>query len=227
MKHQFVIPWLTGAHVFPPVHRTTSDGLLCLGGDLSVDRLLLAYRSGIFPWYSDDQPILWWSPDPRCVMVPQDIRISHSVRKLLRRGEFALTKNQAFREVIAHCRHVPRHGQEGTWITPEMEQAYIALHDAGHADSYEAWQDGVLVGGLYGVSIGKAFFGESMFSLVSNASKAAFAGMIGSLVEEGVTLCDCQVANDHTLSLGAMEISRTEYLRRLEVALGHSSTNSN
>lgn len=220
--HKSIIPWLTAAKVFPPVHHASDEGLLCLGGDLSMERLLLAYRSGIFPWYSDDQPILWWSPDPRCVMIPQDIRISHSVRKSLRRGEFTLTKNQAFREVIAHCRDVPRHGQDGTWITPEMEQAYIALHDAGYADSHEAWQDGMLVGGLYGVRIGKAFFGESMFSLMSNASKAAFAGMIHSLVEEEVTLCDCQVANDHTLSLGAIEISRGEYLLRLAVALDHS-----
>ena len=219
MMHKFIIPWLTDAHVFPPVHQTTPDGLLCLGGDLKIERLLLAYRSGIFPWYSDDQPILWWSPDPRCIMVPQDIRISHSVRKSLRRGDFILTKNQAFREVIGLCRDVPRHGQDGTWITPEMEQAYIAMHDAGYADSYEAWQDGLLVGGLYGVRIGKAFFGESMFSLVSNASKAAFAGMIQSLVEGGVTLCDCQVANDHTLSLGAIEISRREYMQRLSLAL--------
>ena len=201
------------------MQHASDEGLLCLGGDLSTERLLLAYRSGIFPWYSDDQPILWWSPDPRCVMIPQDIRISHSVRKSLRRGEFTLTKNQVFREVIAYCRDVPRHGQDGTWITPEMEQAYIALHDAGYADSHEAWQDGMLLGGLYGVRIGKAFFGESMFSLVSNASKAAFAGMIHSLVEEGVTLCDCQVANDHTLSLGAIEISRRAYMQRLSQAL--------
>ena len=220
MRHKSIIPWLTAAKIFPPVHHASDEGLLCLGGDLSMERLLLAYRSGIFPWYSDDQPILWWSPDPRCVMIPQDIRICHSVRKSLRRGEFTLTKNQVFREVIAYCRDVPRHGQDGTWITPEMEQAYIALHDAGYADSHEAWQNGVLVGGLYGVRIGSAFFGESMFSLVSNASKAAFAEMIHSLVEEKVTLCDCQVANDHTLALGAIEISRREYMQRLSLALG-------
>lgn len=219
MMRQSSIPWLTAAKVFPPVHHATEEGLLCFGGDLSVERLLLAYRSGIFPWYSDDHPIMWWSPNPRCIMVPEEIHISHSVRKSLRRGEFTLTKNQACREVIAHCREVPRHGQDGTWITPEMQQAYIELHDAGYADSYEAWQDGILVGGLYGVRLGKAFFGESMFSLVSNASKAAFAGMIHSLVEEGVTLCDCQVANDHTLSLGAIEISRGEYLQRLSLVL--------
>ena len=220
MRHKSIIPWLTAAKIFPPVHHASDEGLLCLGGDLSMERLLLAYRSGIFPWYSDDQPILWWSPDPRCVMSPQDIRICQSVRKSLRRGEFTLTKNQVFHEVIAHCRQVPRHGQDGTWITPEMEQAYIALHDAGYADSHEAWQNGVLVGGLYGVRIGSAFFGESMFSLVSNASKAAFAEMIHSFVEEKVTLCDCQVANDHTLALGAIEISRREYMQRLSLALG-------
>jgi leucyl/phenylalanyl-tRNA--protein transferase len=152
-------------------------------------------------------------------MIPKNIRISHSVRKLLRHNQFQLTKNTAFAAVITHCRHIPRHGQDGTWITSEMEQAYISLHHAGYANSYEAWRDGELVGGLYGVNIGHAFFGESMFALTPNASKAAFAHMIDDLIHIGITLCDCQVANQHTLSLGAKEVSRAEYLQLLHHAL--------
>ncbi len=210
---------------FPSVDTALEDGILCFGGDLSIERLLLAYRSGIFPWYGDEQPIIWWSPDPRAVMFPEQIRISHSVRKLIKKRHFSFTKNAAFAEVIAHCQSVPRFEQEGTWITKEMQSAYIAMHQAGHAHSYEVWQDDILVGGLYGVKIGNAFFGESMFSLVSNASKVAFAHMIADHLESGITLCDCQVANDHTLSLGAVEISRVEYLKHLRCALNSESQN--
>lgn len=204
---------------FPPVDMALEEGILCFGGDLSIDRLLLAYRSGIFPWYSDEQPIIWWAPDPRAVMFPAKIRISHTVRKIIKKRHFSYTKNTAFAEVISHCASVPRFDQEGTWITHEMQSAYIAMHHAGHAHSYEVWKDQILVGGLYGVKIGNAFFGESMFSLVSNASKVAFAHMIADHLESGITLCDCQVANDHTLSLGAVEISRAQYLEYLQCAI--------
>jgi leucyl/phenylalanyl-tRNA--protein transferase len=219
MERFVYLPQIGAEMVFPPLSMALEDGILCYGGDLSQERLLLAYRSGIFPWYGPDQPIIWWSPDPRAVMIPENIRISHNVRKLLRQNKFQLTKNTAFADVIAHCRNIPRHGQDGTWITAEMEQAYISLHLAGYANSYEAWRDGELVGGLYGVTIGRAFFGESMFSLTANASKVAFAYMIGDLIRSGITLCDCQVANQHTLFLGAKEISRADYLHLLRQAL--------
>jgi leucyl/phenylalanyl-tRNA---protein transferase len=219
MARVVYLPEIGSDLVFPPLSMALEDGMLCFGGDLSQERLLLAYSTGIFPWYSPDQPIIWWSPDPRAVMIPKDIRISHNVRKLLRQKKFQLTKNAAFTDTIAHCRKIPRQGQDGSWITPEMEEAYISLHHAGFAHSYEAWQDGELVGGLYGVNIGRVFFGESMFSLTANASKVAFAHMIDDLLHSGITLCDCQVANEHTLFLGAKEIPRTEYLQLLQQAL--------
>jgi leucyl/phenylalanyl-tRNA---protein transferase len=219
MARVVYLPEIGSELVFPPISMALEDGILCFGGDLSQERLLLAYRSGIFPWYGPDQPIIWWSPDPRAVMIPTEIRISHNVRKLLRQKKFQLTKNVAFSEVIAHCSKIPRHGQDGSWITSAMEEAYISLHRAGYAHSYEAWLDGELVGGLYGVNIGRAFFGESMFSLAPNASKVAFSSMIDDLIQLGITLCDCQVANEHTLFLGAKEIPREEYIRLLEQAL--------
>ena len=219
MARVVYLPQIGNELIFPPISMAREDGMLCFGGDLSLERLLLAYRSGIFPWYGSDQPIIWWSPDPRAVMIPDNIRISHNVRKLLRQNKFDLTKNTAFDKVIAHCRNIPRHGQDGSWITAEMEHAYISLHRAGYANSYEAWIDGELVGGLYGVNIGRAFFGESMFSLTANASKVAFAWMIDDLIRSGITLCDCQVANQHTLFLGAKEIPREEYFQLLDKAL--------
>jgi leucyl/phenylalanyl-tRNA--protein transferase len=196
--------------VFPPPQLADEDGLLAVGGDLKTERLLLAYRSGIFPWYSEP-PILWWSPDPRFVLFPDQLKVSASMRQVLRRGVFRITYNQAFASVINRCSAIPRAGQDGTWITEEMKKAYIRLHEAGFATSVECWKDGVLVGGLYGVSIGAFFFGESMFADVSNASKAAFITFVQEHAHE-VQMIDCQVHTEHLASLGAVFISREEFL---------------
>jgi leucyl/phenylalanyl-tRNA--protein transferase len=202
---------LTQQLIFPDVALAEPDGLLAAGGDLSVERLLLAYRSGIFPWYSH-RPILWWSPDPRFVLFPEELKISSSMRKVLRKGVFDITLNKDFEGVITQCSKTPRRGQQGTWITPEMREAYIELHKAGYAISIECWQQDKLVGGLYGVRLGKCFFGESMFSHVSNASKAAFITYVSNA---GVTLVDCQVYTDHLASLGARFITRAGFLEYL------------
>lgn len=192
------------------------DGLLAIGGDLSPERILYAYRHGIFPWYSDGQPILWWSPDPRTVLVPEKLKISTSLRKKLRSRRFSVTIDSAFAQVIRRCAE-PRPGAGGTWITGEMEAAYIRLHQLGHAHSVETWLDERLVGGLYGVSIGKVFFGESMFSRESDASKIAFAHLVRRVKSRGVSLIDCQVYTAHLASLGAEEIPRQSFVRQLEV----------
>lgn len=197
--------------IFPPVGFAEPDGLLAIGGDLSIERLLLAYRSGIFPWY-EGRHILWWSPDPRFVLFPDELKESKSMRHLIRKETFTFTINKAFREVIAHCKAISRRGQEGTWITDEVQEAYGKLHEAGYAHSAEAWLDGELVGGLYGIRLGKAFFGESMFSKVSNASKYAFIRYVQQLRSEGVELIDCQVYTEHLESLGARMIGRKEFI---------------
>ncbi|TWF39127.1 leucyl/phenylalanyl-tRNA--protein transferase [Chitinophaga polysaccharea] len=186
------------------------DGLLAIGGDLSVERLLLAYRSGIFPWY-DEPPILWWSPDPRFVLFPDELKVSASMKQVLRRQQFRISYNEDFAAVIQRCSTIPRPGQTGTWITPEMQEAYIRLHKAGYAMSVECWQDNQLVGGLYGVKMGPFFFGESMFSDVSNASKAAFITFVQAYATE-LKMIDCQVHTTHLASLGASFISREEFL---------------
>lgn len=196
--------------VFPPPQLADEDGLLAVGGDLKVERLLLAYRSGIFPWYSEP-PILWWSPDPRFVLFPDQLKVSASMRQVLRRQVFRITYNQAFASVIERCSAIPRAGQDGTWITKEMKNAYIRLHEAGFATSVECWKDGVLVGGLYGVRIGSFFFGESMFADVSNASKTAFITFVQQHANE-IQMIDCQVHTEHLASLGAVFISREEFL---------------
>lgn len=201
--------------IFPPVTASQPDGLLALGGDLSPERLMLAYRSGIFPWY-EGQYILWWSPDPRFVLFPESLRISKSMQALLRKDAFVFTRNLAFREVISHCKSARRQGQQGTWITEEMKKAYIRLHELGHAHSAEVWQDGKLVGGLYGIRMGHVFCGESMFSLVSNASKYAFIRYVEQLREESVRLIDCQVYTDHLASLGAELIPRSKFMELLQ-----------
>ena len=201
--------------LFPPVGYAEPDGLLAVGGDLEPDRLLLAYQSGIFPWYSPDEPILWWSPDPRCVLIPGQEKISKSMRQVLKRGIFRISTNTAFEQAISSCKSISRPGQEGTWITDEMKSAYLRLHKRGHAHSVEAWQGSELVGGLYGVAIGGAFFGESMFSTVSNASKAAFLTCSLHLQTLGFGLIDCQVYTRHLESLGAVMISRDLFLDRL------------
>lgn len=201
---------------FPPVEHaeTEPDGLLAVGGDLSPTRLLNAYCSGIFPWYSDDQPILWWSPNPRAVIYPQKIKISRSLRKILRNKPYHVTYDQAFSKVMLSCAK-PRQDSPGTWITDDMHQAYVSLHQRGYAHSVEVWIRGELVGGLYGVAIGKVFFGESMFSSEPNTSKVALVKLSERLLERGYGLIDCQVSSPHLLSLGAEEISREHFCIQL------------
>jgi leucyl/phenylalanyl-tRNA---protein transferase len=192
------------------------DGLLAMGGDLSVERLLQAYRSGIFPWFGPRQPILWWSPDPRLVLFPEALRISRSLSRVLRRNSFAVTLDTAFEAVIEQCA-VRRPGQAGTWITAEMRSAYLQLHAAGHAHSVECWQEGVLVGGLYGVAVGRIFFGESMFTRANDASKVAFVRLVQQLRDWDFPLVDCQVHTRHLESLGATGIPRDEFVQWLSV----------
>lgn len=204
--------------IFPPVHLAEPDGLLAVGGDLSTDRLLLAYQSGIFPWY-EGQHILWWCPDPRFVLTPGNVKISKSMKQLLKKRAFTFTVNKAFAAVIDNCKSITRAGQNGTWITEPMKQAYISLHQQGFAHSAEAWVNNELVGGLYGVRLGKVFFGESMFSKVSNASKYAFISYVQQLQEEGVQLIDCQVYTEHLESLGAHMIPREEFMQLLQTLI--------
>ena len=197
---------------FPPVEDADEDGLLAIGGDLSTERLLLAYSSGIFPWYNEDDPICWWSPDPRCVLFPSNIRVSRSMQQVIRRNQYSFTLNNAFEEVMRQCQTTRRAGEYGTWIQDEMIEAYSSLHRLGYACSAEAWCDGKLAGGLYGVRIGKVFFGESMFSQMPNASKFAFIQFVQLLQQEGVQLIDCQVRTEHLLSLGAGMIGRKQFI---------------
>lgn len=208
--------YLTDDLVFPPVSTANTEGLLAVGGDLSPDRLLLAYKSGIFPWFNSESPILWWSPDPRMVLYPEQIKISKSMKKVIRSDRFKLTKNTCFREVLAHCAAVEREGQDGTWITEKMKLAYIELHEGGSAVSYEVWEGDNLVGGLYGVDLGRVFCGESMFSLTSNASKFAFIKLAQELQLKNYKVIDCQLHTDHLESLGAQEIARSEFLKLLK-----------
>jgi leucyl/phenylalanyl-tRNA--protein transferase len=193
------------------------DGLLAIGGDLSVPRLLQAYRLGIFPWYGPGQPILWWSPDPRLVLYPERLHVSRSLAKALRKNVFDVTLDTAFEAVINACA-APRTGDSGTWITPEMKQAYVELYRQGHAHSVECWQDGRLVGGLYGVSVGRIFFGESMFATVSNASKVALARLARKLEQWEFKLIDCQVHTSHLVTMGASSMSRNEFVYVLRQA---------
>lgn len=200
---------------FPPVHLAEKDGLLAIGGDLSTERLLLAYRSGIFPWY-DEPPILWWSPDPRFVLFPQELKISKSLRSLLNKNFFKFTTNSAFTQVVTNCKNVPRPGQNGTWINEEMISAYNKLHQLGFAHSAEVWQNGTLVGGLYGVKLNNVFFGESMFSLMSNASKYAFTKYVHHLQNEGVQIIDCQIHSQYLENMGAKMIDGKDFQRWLK-----------
>lgn len=207
---------LTEQLAFPPPHLASDEGLLAIGGDLRPDRLLLAYRNGIFPWYNAGDPILWWSPDPRMILPLDGFHASRSLRKLLRQNRFDVTHDQDFEAVIRACATIPRPTQHGTWITSEMEAAYITLHRLGHAHSVEAWQDGRLTGGIYGVTIGRCFFGESMFSAVPNASKVALATLIEWLTCWSFSLFDCQMSNPHLIRLGAHNVPRPAFLRMLE-----------
>ncbi len=202
--------------VFPPVYLANKDGLLAFGGDLSPERLLLAYRSGIFPWYNQGEPIVWYSPDPRMVLFPKNLKISKSMKQIIRKNKFKATFNQNFPEVISNCKNSYREGQGGTWITDEMEQAYLNLHNLGVVKSVEVWEENELVGGLYGIDLGHIFCGESMYSKVSNASKFAFIYLVQELEKEHYKLIDCQVYNDHLASLGAEEISRSVFLSYLK-----------
>ena len=200
---------------FPPVHLSEPDGLLAMGGDLSLERILLAYRSGIFPWYEGTH-ILWWCPDPRFVLFPEELKISKSTLTLLKKNAFDFTVNTAFGEVIDQCRSITRKDQEGTWITAAVKEAFIKLHELGYAHSAEVWQHGELLGGLYGIRMGKVFFGESMFSKKSNASKFAFTRYVQLLQSEGVSLIDCQVYTPYLESFGAKMIDRTEFVQMLK-----------
>ncbi|TAL40407.1 MAG: leucyl/phenylalanyl-tRNA--protein transferase [Chitinophagaceae bacterium] len=201
--------------IFPPVETAEPDGLLAIGGDLSFKRILLAYRKGIFPWYEGEH-ILWWCPNPRFVLFPEELKVSKSMKQLLTKNAFDFTVNNAFEKVINSCKSVTRKGQDGTWITDEVKKAYINLHRKGYAHSAEVWKNGELVGGLYGIRFGKIFFGESMFSNVSNASKFAFIKYAELLKGEGVRLIDCQVYTGHLESLGAKMIERSEFTRLLK-----------
>lgn len=210
---------LTNALVFPDPARANPQGILAVGGDLSVERLLLAYRQGIFPWYAPGEPILWWSPPRRCILEPPRFHISRSLHRWLRQGRFTVTFDQAFPQVIRACADTRLETGAGTWIIPDMIDAYCALHEAGFAHSAEAWCEGELAGGIYGVSLGRAFFGESMFTRITNGSKVAFAALAQRLTEWEFALIDCQITNPHLARLGAMEVSRSEFQRRLTAAL--------
>jgi len=210
------LTWLERDDPFPPVDAALEDprGLLCAGADLSIERLLTAYRSGIFPWYSGSEPILWWSPDPRMVLFCDDLKVSRSLAKNARNKGFELRIDSAFSSVIKACAG-PRKGESGTWLGKPMQAAYLALHQAGYAHSYETWQDGKLVGGLYGVAIGRMFYGESMFSTETDASKVALVGLVEDLRRRDMPLIDCQQRTPLLASLGAREIPRREFLRRV------------
>jgi leucyl/phenylalanyl-tRNA--protein transferase len=201
---------------FPAVDDANPDGILAIGGDLSPERLLLAYKSGIFPWFEADEPIIWWSPNPRMVLFLDELVVSKSMRNILNRNVFKVTFNQNFRAVISNCQRIKREGQNGTWITNDMIEAYCKLNELGSAKSVEVWQNDKLVGGLYGIDLGTVFCGESMFSNVSNASKAAFIALVNQLKTASYKLLDCQVYNEHLESLGCREIERTEFMQLLK-----------
>ena len=203
---------------FPPAHFASPEGLLAVGGDLSQERLLSAYRKGIFPWYSENEPVLWWSPDPRLVLYPDEVHVSRTLNRVLRKNQFTVTMDCAFEEVISACART-RSRKEGTWIVADIQDAYCRLHKAGYAHSVETWLDGRLVGGLYGVSLGRCFFGESMFSHISNASSVALIVLARYLMTLSFDFIDCQVTTAHLMRLGAREIPRSQFLKELQEAL--------
>ena len=207
---------LTNDLYFPPVEEASYEGVLAIGGDLSVERLLLAYSKGIFPWFNEDDPILWWSPPKRMVVAPQLYKVSKSTRNLINQNKFQITFNQNFSDVIRNCQQIERIGQDGTWISEDIIISYTKLHEMGYAKSIEVWQNKELVGGLYGIDLGHIFCGESMFSKVPNASKVAFVWLVNYLKENNYKLLDCQVHNDHLEKLGAFEISRETFIRVLK-----------
>ena len=212
-----MIPWLTAQQAFPPVELALREpnGLLAAGADLSPQRLLHAYRLGIFPWFGPEQPILWWSPDPRMVLFPRELHVSRSLQKRMRRQDYTVSCDTAFRAVVEACASTPRPGQDGTWITPQMMEAYCELHAQGYGRSVEVRMDGQLVGGIYGVAVGNVFFAESMFHHATDASKIALVHLVRELEQQGCALIDCQMKTEHLASLGGREISRAEFLQRL------------
>jgi leucyl/phenylalanyl-tRNA--protein transferase len=205
--------------IFPSPYLATREGLLAIGGDLSPNRLLLAYSNGIFPWYSEDEPILWWSPDPRLVLYPDELKVSRSLKKTIRQKTFEVSMDRAFKDVITDCARIRLENREGTWIVDDMVRAYCRLHESGFAHSVEAWHDNQLAGGLYGVSLGRCFFGESMFTRVTNASKVALVALVEHLKPLDFAFIDCQITTDHLTRFGAREISRSRYLDELDRAL--------
>jgi leucyl/phenylalanyl-tRNA---protein transferase len=220
-----MIPWLGPDDPFPPLSKAlrAPNGLLCAGADLSVPRLVDAYSRGIFPWFSEGDPILWWSPDPRMVLYPAELKVSRSLRRVVTRKVYEIRVDTVFPAVIAACA-APRDGHQGTWIVPEMVAAYTALHHAGFAHSVESWKEGELAGGLYGVALGKVFFGESMFTLAPDASKAALVALVERLRSHGFQLIDCQQATGHLASLGAREIPRRKFAQVLEESIQYPLT---
>jgi len=217
---EYLIPPLSNySYTFPNPRFASDEGLLAYGGDLSSARLLTAYRNGIFPWYNEGDPILWWSPDPRLLLYPEKFKVRKSFRRVLRSGRYSVSFDRAFAEVIRHCATVHRAGQDHTWIVPEMQEAYIRLYEEGFAHSVEVYRGEELVGGLYGLAMGKVFFGESMFSLASDASKVAFKALSDVLGAKGYDFIDCQMKTDHMVGLGAEVVSREKYLDALHEAL--------
>jgi leucyl/phenylalanyl-tRNA--protein transferase len=215
-----LIPWLHGNAPFPPVEKALAspNGLLCAGGDLAPERLLAAYTRGIFPWFSEGDPILWWSPDPRMVLFPEELKVSRSLRKAVAKGTYEIRVDTAFREVMEACAQ-PREGQSGTWIVQEIVDAYTQLHEMGFAHSVEAWRDGELAGGLYGMALGRAFFGESMFARETDASKVALVALAERLRARDFTVIDCQQNTAHLASLGAREIPRAAFSQLLQESI--------
>ncbi|MCI4670026.1 MAG: leucyl/phenylalanyl-tRNA--protein transferase [Bacteroidia bacterium] len=213
--------------IFPHQGNAEPDGLLGIGGDLSPERLLLAYENGIFPWFSEHDPILWWCPDPRFVLYPYKLKVSKSMKQVFRKGIFTITYDQDFKAVIQECQQMYRPGQSGTWITDDMLNAYVELHRLGFAHSVEVWQEGTIVGGLYGVSLGKSFFGESMFAKTSNASKAGFITLVQDLQQRNFDIIDCQVPTQHLESLGAEAISRELFLESIHLSQKNESLRGN
>ena len=220
-----MIPWLRGNAPFPPLSKALAapNGLLCAGGDLSPERIVEAYSQGIFPWFSEGDPILWWSPDPRMVLFPAELKVSRSLRKTLAKEPFEIRVDTAFRRVMEECAQ-PRDGQGGTWIVPAMVDAYTRLHERGFAHCIESWDEGELVGGLYGVALGKVFFGESMFARRADASKVALVRLVERLRAEGFRLIDCQQATGHLASLGAREIPREAFAKLLQESIQYPPT---
>ena len=220
-----MIPWLDCDDSFPPLSKAlkSPNGLLCAGADLSPERILAAYSRGIFPWYSEGDPILWWSPDPRMVLFPEELKVSRSLRRVVSRGVYEIRMDTAFRDVIEACA-APRHGHVGTWIVPEMIDAYTRLHELGFAHSVESWKDDTLAGGLYGLALGRVFFGESMFTNAPDASKAALVALVERLRARGFRVIDCQQATAHLASLGGREIPRRTFAQILEESIQYPLT---